>query len=84
MGAYVPTPFSTPELMKTIETTVVRPTLDGMRRAGAPFVGCLFVGLMLTPNGPRVLEYNVRFGDPETEVCVAHYRATGTASALPI
>lgn len=70
MGAYAPTPFSSPALLKTIEMDIVKPTLNGMRRSGAPFVGCLFVGLMLTPKGPKVLEYNVRFGDPETEVRV--------------
>eukprot|EP01134_Creolimax_fragrantissima_P006810 CFRG6810T1 len=67
MGAYAPTPFATDIVMNSVHDTVIKPTVAGMRRKGTPFVGCLFVGLMLTPDGPRVLEYNVRFGDPETE-----------------
>ncbi|KNC78967.1 bifunctional purine biosynthetic protein ADE1 [Sphaeroforma arctica JP610] len=67
MGAYAPTPFATEAVMKTVHENVVKRTITGMRKNGSPFVGCLFVGLMLTPDGPRVLEYNVRFGDPETE-----------------
>ncbi|KAJ1934372.1 Bifunctional purine biosynthetic protein ade1, partial [Linderina pennispora] len=68
MGAYAPAPVATPELMKELHKTVLQPSIDGMRRDGFPFVGCLFTGFMLTPNGPKVLEYNCRFGDPETEV----------------
>jgi len=68
MGCYAPTPIASPELLETIRKTVLQPTIDGMRRDGFPFVGVLYAGLMLTPNGPKVLEYNCRFGDPETEV----------------
>ncbi|KAJ1972679.1 hypothetical protein H4R35_004542 [Dimargaris xerosporica] len=68
MGCYAPAPVATPALLTTIQKTVLQPTVDGMRRDGYPFVGMLFTGLMLTPDGPKVLEYNVRFGDPETEV----------------
>ncbi|KAL0578512.1 Bifunctional purine biosynthetic protein ADE5,7 [Marasmius crinis-equi] len=67
MGAYAPAPVATPSIMKEIMDKSLKPTIDGMRRDGFPFVGLLFTGFMLTPNGPRVLEYNVRFGDPETE-----------------
>ncbi|WFD36327.1 hypothetical protein MCUN1_003206 [Malassezia cuniculi] len=68
MGAYCPTPDGTAEGMEArIEREVLQPTISGMRRDGIPFVGMLFVGLMLTSKGPKVLEYNVRFGDPETE-----------------
>ncbi|KAJ2786088.1 hypothetical protein H4R18_000120 [Coemansia javaensis] len=67
MGAYAPAPVATPELMAALHATVLKPSVDGMRRDGFPFVGCLFTGFMLTPAGPRVLEYNCRFGDPETE-----------------
>ncbi|ODQ54439.1 phosphoribosylamine--glycine ligase [Saitoella complicata NRRL Y-17804] len=67
MGCYAPTPLATPELLKQVQQTILQPTIDGMRRDGYPFVGMLFTGLMLTPTGPKVLEYNVRFGDPETE-----------------
>ncbi|KAI7892970.1 phosphoribosylglycinamide synthetase [Mucor mucedo] len=68
MGCYAPTPIGTPELIEQVKRTILQPTLDGMRRDGFPFVGMLFTGIMLTASGPKVLEYNVRFGDPETEV----------------
>ncbi|KAJ1961484.1 Bifunctional purine biosynthetic protein ade1 [Dipsacomyces acuminosporus] len=68
MGAYAPAPVATPELLRTIHETVLQPSIDGMRKDGFPFVGCLFTGFMLTADGPKVLEYNCRFGDPETEV----------------
>ncbi|KAF5368642.1 hypothetical protein D9758_002308 [Tetrapyrgos nigripes] len=67
MGVYAPAPVATPEVMDRIMRETLRPTIDGMRKDGFPFVGMLFTGFMLTPNGPKVLEYNVRFGDPETE-----------------
>ncbi|KAB5558377.1 phosphoribosylglycinamide synthetase [Coniochaeta sp. 2T2.1] len=67
MGCYAPTNIATPELIKKVEAEILQPTIDGMRKDGIPFVGCLFTGLMITPNGPKVLEYNVRFGDPETQ-----------------
>ncbi|KAI9317772.1 phosphoribosylglycinamide synthetase [Dichotomocladium elegans] len=68
MGCYCPTPIGTPDLIAQVKRTILQPTIDGMRRDGYPFVGMLFTGLMLTASGPKVLEYNVRFGDPETEV----------------
>ncbi|KAF8846187.1 phosphoribosylamine--glycine ligase [Paxillus ammoniavirescens] len=67
MGAYAPAPVATPAIMDRIMKETLRPTIDGMRKEGFPFVGLLFVGFMLTDSGPKVLEYNVRFGDPETE-----------------
>ncbi|KAL5535781.1 ADE57 [Sanghuangporus sanghuang] len=67
MGAYAPAPVATPQIMERIMREILQPTIDGMRREGFPFVGLLFTGLMLTESGPKVLEYNVRFGDPETE-----------------
>lgn len=68
MGAYAPAPLGTPQLLKQIEKTVLEPSISGMRKDGYPMLGCLFVGLMITPTGePKVLEYNVRFGDPETQ-----------------
>ena len=70
MGAYSPAPVITPELQKRVVDKVVRPTLDGMRSEGTPYTGCLYVGLMVTKRGPMVLEYNCRFGDPETQVVV--------------
>lgn len=68
MGAYAPAPIGTKKLLQTIRETILKPTIDGMRREGYPMVGCLFVGIMVTPSGePKVVEYNVRFGDPEIQ-----------------
>ncbi|MCJ1247887.1 hypothetical protein MMC30_005102 [Trapelia coarctata] len=67
MGCYSPTKIATPELVEEIHRTVLQPTIDGMRREGFPFVGILFTGFMITKTGPKVLEYNVRFGDPEAQ-----------------
>ena len=68
MGAYAPTRLVTPEMLAQYEESIVRPTLAGLKAEGIEFRGTLYVGLMLTPNGPKVLEFNVRFGDPETQV----------------
>lgn len=68
MGAYAPTPLINDTLYKKIEKQVVIPTLSGMREEGCPFEGVLFIGLMVVNSEPIVLEYNVRFGDPECEV----------------
>jgi len=70
MGAYAPAPIVTNEILQFVIDEVVRPTLDGMRQEGMPYRGCLYIGLMITPDGPKVLEYNCRFGDPETQVVV--------------
>lgn len=71
MGAYTPAPEgSAPGVQETIENDVIAPTIAGMRKDGFPFVGLLFTGFMVTPEGPKVLEYNVRFGDPETEAAL--------------
>ena len=67
MGAYCPTPLATPEMMSRIERDVLVPTIDGLRREGITFRGVLYAGLMLTTTGPKVLEYNCRFGDPECQ-----------------
>ncbi|BGP07317.1 Bifunctional purine biosynthetic protein ADE5,7 [Rhodotorula toruloides] len=71
MGTYSPAPVATKEVEAEIMRTIVQPTIDGMRKDGIPFVGMLFTGIMLTPTGPKVLEYNVRFGDPETQSLLA-------------
>jgi phosphoribosylamine--glycine ligase len=68
MGAYTPTSKINTELQKCIETEVIQPTLAGLKADGIDFCGTLYAGLMLTDKGPKVLEYNVRFGDPETQV----------------
>ncbi|HEY3310660.1 MAG TPA: phosphoribosylamine--glycine ligase [Anaerolineales bacterium] len=68
MGAYAPTPIFTPALLNTAVENVLKPAINGLRQEGKPFVGVLYAGLMLTPAGLRVLEFNCRFGDPETQV----------------
>jgi phosphoribosylamine--glycine ligase len=67
MGAYAPTPVINSFLQASIEQEVLKPTLAGMEAEGALFTGCLYIGVILTKSGPRVLEYNCRFGDPETQ-----------------
>jgi phosphoribosylamine--glycine ligase/phosphoribosylformylglycinamidine cyclo-ligase len=68
MGCYSPTKLATPELIARMEREILQPTIDGMRKDGFPFRGCLFTGVMVAPDGtPKTLEYNVRFGDPETQ-----------------
>jgi phosphoribosylamine--glycine ligase len=68
MGAYAPAPVADDRFMKTVHEQIIEPTLRAMRNTGSPFKGLLYFGLMITEKGPKVLEYNVRFGDPETEV----------------
>jgi phosphoribosylamine--glycine ligase len=68
MGAFAPSPLATPALMREVEETILRPTLAGMAAEGMPYLGVLYIGLMLTADGPKVIEYNCRFGDPETQV----------------
>jgi len=67
MGAYTPVSFSTPALVDDVTERVFLPTLHALRKRGTPFSGLLYAGLMLTPNGPKVVEFNCRFGDPETQ-----------------
>jgi len=68
MGAYAPAPVFTSEMLQEALETVLQPAIDGLRLEGTPFVGVLYAGLMLTPDGIRALEFNCRFGDPETQV----------------
>lgn len=68
MGAYAPTPFVNENDLKRIAAEIVVPTLTAMRMNGTPFSGCLYCGLMMTETGPKVVEFNCRFGDPETQV----------------
>lgn len=68
MGAYAPVSLATTDLMRHVQTTIVEPTLGAMRDVGVPFRGVLYCGLMLTADGPKVVEFNCRFGDPETQV----------------
>ena len=71
MGAYSPTPFVDADMLADIESRILVPTVHAMRRAKVPFQGVLFAGLMLTPQGPKVLEFNARFGDPECQTLLA-------------
>ena len=68
MGTFSPSPFYTEEIQKFCEEKIYQPTMDAMKAEGRDFTGVLFAGLMLTEEGPRVLEYNARFGDPEAQV----------------
>ena len=71
MGSYSPLPWAPAGLADVVLATIVRPTLDEMVRRGAPFVGCLYVGLALTATGPKVIEFNARFGDPDIQPVLA-------------
>jgi phosphoribosylamine--glycine ligase len=68
MGTVAPNPYYTDAIAKECMQTIFLPTIDAMNKEGRTFKGCLYFGLMLTPDGPRVIEYNCRFGDPETQV----------------
>lgn len=93
MGAYSPLPWAPEGLSEHVMRTVVNPTLAEMARRGSPFVGLLYVGLAMTSRGPRVVEFNARFGDPETQVVLArletplgqllHAAATGQLDRFP-
>uniref|UniRef100_A0A0B7JTN8 phosphoribosylamine--glycine ligase n=1 Tax=Bionectria ochroleuca TaxID=29856 RepID=A0A0B7JTN8_BIOOC len=67
MGVYAPLAFVTPDDLRIIDQDIIKPTLDGLRAEGRLFAGMLFTGVMMTSKGPKVLEYNARFGDPETQ-----------------
>lgn len=80
MGAYSPAAVLTPELEERALGEIVRPTIDCLAASGTPYVGVLYAGLMLTADGPKLIEYNVRFGDPECQVLMMRY--TGDLAAL--
>ncbi|MCZ0994587.1 phosphoribosylamine--glycine ligase [Streptomyces noursei] len=92
MGAYSPLPWADPKLVDEVLQTVLQPTVDELRRRGTPFSGLLYAGLAITSRGIRVIEFNARFGDPETQVVLArlktplsgllHAAATGTLAAV--
>jgi len=75
MGAYSPAPMVTDRVMSQIEREVLVPTVDGMNRQGSGYRGVLYAGIMLTAGGPKVLEFNVRFGDPETQPIMMRFRS---------
>ena len=68
MGAYSPAPIMTPDMEKRVMDEIVKPTVAALKKAGAPYKGVLFAGVMITKQGPQLIEYNVRFGDPECQV----------------
>lgn len=76
MGAYAPVSLATPELMERVQRDILQPTVDAMAAEGRPFRGLLYAGLMLTGAGPRVVEFNCRFGDPETQVVLPLLRSS--------
>jgi phosphoribosylamine--glycine ligase len=94
MGAYAPAPILPPALVEEYTRSILQPTIDGLRTEGKSFVGVLYAGLMLTADGPRVLEYNCRFGDPETQailpllktdlIDITEACATGTLNQIAI
>ncbi len=93
MGAYTPLPWAPPDLVANVLRDVLQPTVDEMARRGTPFAGLLYAGLALTSSGVRVVEFNARFGDPETQALMAlldsplatllHAAATGTLAEVP-
>ncbi|MFI1925821.1 phosphoribosylamine--glycine ligase [Streptomyces sp. NPDC020377] len=93
MGAYSPLPWADPKLVDEVLETVLQPTVDEMRHRGTPFSGLLYAGLAITSRGVRVIEFNARFGDPETQVVLARLKtplagvlkaaATGDLADLP-
>ncbi|MFC5909624.1 phosphoribosylamine--glycine ligase [Streptacidiphilus monticola] len=93
MGAYSPLPWADPNLVEEVQASVLQPTVDELRRRGTPFSGLLYAGLAITSRGVRVIEFNARFGDPETQVVLArlktplngllHAAATGRLAAFP-
>jgi phosphoribosylamine--glycine ligase len=82
MGAYSPAPVLTPELQARVMREIVLPTIDGMRARGTPYAGVLYAGLMLTADGPKLIEYNVRFGDPECQVLMPRMKSDLVAAML--
>jgi len=74
MGAYSPLPWADPKLVDEVKETVLQPTVDELRRRGTPFSGLLYAGLAITSRGVRVIEFNARFGDPETQVVLARLK----------
>ena len=84
MGAYSPAPCLTPELEARAMAEIVEPTVRAMAEAGMPYSGVLYAGLMLTADGPQLIEYNARFGDPETQVLMARYDGDLAALMLAV
>ena len=94
MGTYAPAPVMTPEMTERAVEEILKPTIAAMAKEGRPYRGCLYLGLMITAEGPKVVEFNARFGDPETQVVlplldgdlieIMHACAAGTLADVPI
>jgi phosphoribosylamine--glycine ligase len=84
MGAYSPAAVLTPTLEEQAMREIVRPTIDALAASGTPYVGVLYAGLMLTADGPKLIEYNVRFGDPECQVLMARFAGDLLATLLAV
>jgi len=82
MGAYSPAPVMTPEMTGRVMDEIIRPTVRGMAARGTPFKGVLFLGVMITKDGPKLYEYNVRFGDPECQVLMMRLKSDLLAALL--
>jgi len=82
MGAYSPAPVMTDDITKRVMAEIILPTVETMARRGTPFRGVLFAGLMITDAGPKLIEYNVRFGDPETQVLMIRLKSDLLAALL--
>ncbi len=83
MGCYAPVPWATDELIEAIKTRIIGPTINALIKEGIPYFGVLYAGLMITPEGPKVLEFNVRFGDPEAEVLMPVLNEAASSSEKP-
>ena len=75
MGAYSPAPVMTPEISSRVESEIIAPSVRRMAERGMPFTGVLFAGIMVTADGPKLIEYNVRFGDPECQVLLMRLKS---------
>ncbi|MBY0558368.1 phosphoribosylamine--glycine ligase [Hyphomicrobium sp.] len=82
MGAYSPAPIITPEMSDRVMREIIEPTIKEMAARGTPFKGVLFAGLMITSSGPKLIEYNVRFGDPETQVLMMRLKSDLLAALI--
>src|SRR6516165_4091280 len=82
MGAYSPTPLMSEEMLQRTLDEIIRPTIAAMRQRGTPFTGVLYLGVMITKDGPKLFEYNVRFGDPECQVLVMRLKSDLLAALL--
>ena len=84
MGAYSPAPVVTDEVMDQVVSDILVPSVDAMNRSGTPYRGLLYAGIMITPGGPKLLEYNVRFGDPETQPLMVRLKSDLVEALLAV